>query len=176
MRKSYWVLGLLAIFAFALRAKAQDQKPKAELYVGYDYVRLTSGGNSFNFNGGSGQLAYNVNNWLGVAGDLGGYYTSNGFHAGIISYQFGPRVNLRRYGRVTPFAQVLFGGARSIDTSPENAFAMTAGGGVDFKISEHFAVRPVQVEYFRTNFTDGANNRQNNFRYSAGIIFLFGRR
>jgi len=78
MRKSYSVLGLLAIFGFALRAKAQDEKPKAELYVGYDYVRLTSGGNSFNFNGGSGQLAYNVNNWLGVAGDLGGYYTSNG--------------------------------------------------------------------------------------------------
>jgi len=77
---------------------------------------------------------------------------------------------------VTPFAQVLFGGARSIDTSPENAFAMTASRGVDFKISEDFAVRPVQVEYFRTSFTDGASNRQNNFRYSAGIIFLFGRR
>jgi opacity protein-like surface antigen len=140
MRNLFWVLALLAIFAFVLPAKAQDETPKAEVFVAYDYVRLNSGGTGFNFNGGSGQLAYNVNNWLGVAGDLGGYYTSNGFHAGIISYMFGPRVNLRRHGRVTPFAEVLFGGARSIDISPENTFAMTVGGGVDFKISGHFAI------------------------------------
>jgi opacity protein-like surface antigen len=170
------------VFAFLpLLSRAQEETPKAELYVGYDYVRLTTGGYSFNFNGGSGQLAYNVNDWLGVVGDLGGYYTNNGFRAGIISYQFGPRVNLlgnglRGHGKVTPFAHILFGGARSIDVSPENTFAMTVGGGVDFKISEHFAIRPVQAEYFRTNFTDGANNRQNSFRYSAGIIFRFGTR
>jgi len=53
---------------------------------------------------------------------------------------------------------------------------MTAGGGVDFRISEHFAIRPVQAEYFLTQFTDGANNRQNNFRYSAGIAFRFSTR
>ncbi len=156
------VLASLACAFLPLLSRAQEETPKAELYVGYDYVRLNSGGTAFNFNGGSGQLACNVNNWLGAVGDLGGYYTSNGFHAGIISYQFGPRVNLRGHGRVTPFGQVLFGGARSIDISPQNAFAMTVGGGVDFKISEHFAIRPVQAEYFRTNFTDGANNRQNN--------------
>jgi len=109
MRKSFWIVALLAIFALALPAKAQDQTSNAELYVGYDYVRLTSGGNSFNFNGGSGQLAYNVNHWLGIVGDLGGYYTSNGFRAGILSYLFGPRINLRGHGKVTPFAQVLFG-------------------------------------------------------------------
>ncbi len=176
MRKSFWVLALLAIFAYVLPAKAQEETPKAELYVGYDYVRVNALGTSFNFNGGSGQLAYNVNNWLGAVGDLGGYYTSNGFRAGIISYLFGPRINLRGYRKVTPFAQVLFGGARSIDISPLNAFAMTAGGGVDFKISEHFAIRPVQAEYFLTKFTDGASNRQNNFRYSAGIVFRFGTR
>jgi hypothetical protein len=56
------------------------------------------------------------------------------------------------------------------------AFAMTAGGGVDFKISQHFAVGPVQVEYFLTKFTDGGSNKQNNFRYSAGIVFRFGTR
>jgi hypothetical protein len=64
---------LLVIFAFALRAKARDETPKAELDVGYDYLRLNSGGTVFNFSVGSGQLAYKVNDWLGVAGDLGGY-------------------------------------------------------------------------------------------------------
>jgi hypothetical protein len=56
MRKSFWILVLLSICAFVLPAKAQDQIPKAELYVGYDYLRVTSGGASFNFNGGSGRL------------------------------------------------------------------------------------------------------------------------
>jgi len=53
---------------------------------------------------------------------------------------------------------------------------MTASGGVDYKISEHFAIRPFQAEYFLTKFTDGGNNRQNNFRSSAGIVFRFGTR
>ncbi len=56
MRRPIWVLDLLAIFAFVLPAKAQDETTKAEVYVyvGYDYVRLNSGGTAFNFNGGSG--------------------------------------------------------------------------------------------------------------------------
>jgi hypothetical protein len=54
------------------------------------------------------------------------------------------------------------------------AFATAAGGGIDVRVSRHFAVRPVQAEYFLTKFRDGANNRQNNFRYSAGIVFRFG--
>jgi len=181
MRKSFWVLSLLSIFAFALPAKAQDETPKAELYAGYDYVRVSDLGYSYNFNGGSGQFAYNANHWLGLVGDFGGYYTSDGFHAGVLSYLFGPRINFRGHGfrghgKVTPFAQILLGGAHSIDNSPLNAFAMTAGGGVDFTISEHFAIRPVQTEYFLTKFTDGANNLQNNFRYGAGIVFRFGTR
>jgi hypothetical protein len=56
----------------------------------------------------------------------------------------------------------------------ETAFAMTAGGGIDVTVSRHLAVRPVQAEYFLTKFPDGADNRQNNFRYSAGIVFRFG--
>lgn len=176
MRKSTWVLALLTVSAFALPAMAQDETPKAEAYAGYDYLRVNSGGTGFNFSGGSGQFVYNVNNWLGILGDFGGYYTGNGFSAGILSYLFGPRINLRGHGKLTPFAQVLIGGARSIDTSPQNAFAMTAGGGVDFKISEHVAIRAAQAEYMLTKFTDGASNRQNNFRYSAGVVFRFGKR
>ncbi len=176
MRKSFCLPALLAIFAFVLPAQAQDETPKAELYVGYDYVRVNASGASFNFNGGSGQFAYNLNTWLGAVGDFGGYYTGNGFHGGVLSYMLGPRINLRGRGRTTPFAQVLFGGARSIDNSPQNAFAMTAGGGIDFKISEHLAIRPVQAEYFLTKFTDGASSHQNNFRYSAGVVFCFGTR
>jgi opacity protein-like surface antigen len=167
---------LLAIFAIALPANAQDEIPKAEIYGGYSYVRVSDLGDSYNFNGGSGQFAYNASRWLGLVGDFGGYYTSDGFHAGVLSYLVGPRINFRGHGRVTPFAQILLGGARSVDNSPLNAFAMTVGGGVDYKISPHFAIRPVQAEYFLTRFSDGANDRQNNFRYGAGVVFQFGAR
>ena len=33
----------------------------------------------------------------------------------------------------------------------------------------------VQAEYFLTRIPNGLNNRQNNFRYSAGIVLRFGR-
>ena len=167
---------LLGILVIGMPARAQDETPKIEVYGGYDYVRVSDLGDSYNFNGGSGQFAYNANRWLGIVGDFGGYYTSDGFHAGVLSFLAGPRVNFRGHGKMTPFAQVLLGGARSIDNSPLNAFAMTVGGGLDYKISQHFAIRPVQAEYFLTKFSDGASDRQNNFRYGAGVVFQFGTR
>jgi hypothetical protein len=105
--------------------KSAGGTSKTDLYVGYDYLRLNSGGTAFNFNGGSGQLAYNVNPWFGVVGDFGGYYTGTGFSAGILSYLFGRRINFRHHGRFTPFAHALFGGGRTIVDSPQNAFAIT---------------------------------------------------
>jgi hypothetical protein len=173
MKNYFAVVLLLAVLGLALPAKAQDERPRSEVYVGYDYVRVNSNGNSFNFNGGSGQVTYNFNRWFGVVGDLGGYYTSESFGGGIISYMFGPRISFRRHSRVTPFAQALFGGAWEIAASSQSVFAMSAGGGVDVKISRHFAVRPVQAEYFLTRFKNTPTNQQNNFRYSAGIVFRF---
>jgi hypothetical protein len=113
MRKSVWIAAFVAMFALALPAKAQNETPKMELYGGYDYVLLNASGSSYNFNGGSGQFVYNPNRWLGIVGDLGGYYTPDGFTGGIFSYLFGPRIYFRGRGRVTPFAQVLVGGEGS---------------------------------------------------------------
>jgi opacity protein-like surface antigen len=84
-----------------------------------------------------------------------------------------------RHGKVTPFAQTLFGGIRTTDgiiqSGSENNFAMTAGGGVDFKVSKHVSVRPVQAEYFMTKIPDGLSNRQDNLRLGTGIVFRLGR-
>jgi hypothetical protein len=55
----------------------------------------------------------------------------------------------------------------------QSHFAMTAGGGMDVKISPHFSIRPVQAEYFLTKIPDGLDNRQNNFRFGAGVVFRF---
>ncbi|MGH9773889.1 MAG: outer membrane beta-barrel protein [Candidatus Acidiferrales bacterium] len=182
MRKLLLIVPILVLFGLAKPAMAQDDTSKAEAYVGYSYVRVSvsngpgAGTSSFNFNGGVGQLEYNVNNWLGIVADFGGYENSKGPGVNVVSYTFGPRINLR-HGKITPFAQALFGGARVstsiVNAGSENAFATILGGGVDYNVSRHFAIRPVEAEYFLTKFKDGNNNRQNNFRYSAGIVFRF---
>jgi hypothetical protein len=54
---------------------------------------------------------------------------------------------------------------------------MTAGGGLDIKISKHVSVRPIQLEYFMTrlwNPITDIKNTQNNLRYSAGVNFTYG--
>ncbi|MGA7921431.1 MAG: hypothetical protein WCA38_17360 [Candidatus Acidiferrales bacterium] len=186
MRISCAVFLLLGILGAAWPAKAQDETPKLEAYGGYDYIRFNinakvSGfppAESVNLNGGSGQLEYNANNLVGIVGDFGGYYGSTaGSSGGAFSYLFGPRLNFRR-GLVTPFAQVLLGGFASTSGigqfGAQNHFAMSAGGGLDFKVSGVVAIRPVQAEYFMTTIPDGLNNRQNSFRFSTGIVFRFG--
>jgi hypothetical protein len=51
---------------------------------------------------------------------------------------------------------------------------MTAGGGIDVKVSKRVSIRPLQAEYFLTKIPDGLSKRQNNFRFGAGIVFPFG--
>jgi hypothetical protein len=187
MRTSLGVLVLVVPFVFAHTAIAQDARPKLELYSGYDYLHVNvysfSGGvasrDSYNLSGGGSQLAYNFKNWFGVVGDLAGYaLTAGSITPAAMSYLAGPRFSLRRR-RATAFVQTLFGGVLSDDgitnAGLTSVFGMTAGGGVDFRVSRHVAIRPAQLEYLLMKFPDGANNRQNSFRYSSGVVFRLGR-
>jgi hypothetical protein len=186
MRHSLAVMLLFAAIVAAPALRAQEEASKLELYGSYGYVRFNinsrvSGqppSQAFNGNGGGDELVYNANNWLGVLRDVSGYWATDATkQAAAIPYLFGPRANLRR-GKVTPFAQVLLGGVVTssgiVQTGWQSHFAMTAGGGIDVKISKHFAIRPAQAEYFLTKIPDGLNNRQNNFRFGAGIMLRFG--
>ena len=189
MRNSFAVVLLFAAMGIAPTLRAQQEPSKIELYGGYDYVRFNINTNvsgqppsqTFNANGGGGELVYNVNNWLGVLGDLGGYWATNiadsNSQGAAIPYLFGPRFNFRR-GSITPFVQVLIGGVATSSgieqTGWQSHFAMTAGGGIDVRISKHFSLRPAQAEYFMTKIPDGLHNRQSNFRFGAGIVLRFG--
>jgi opacity protein-like surface antigen len=189
VRTFFIILLLAAAFGAASPAVAQDETetPQVELYGGYYYVRFNSSVNApvfpvpagFNANGGGGQLEYNVTKWLGIVGDFAGYHVSAQPSAGTFSYLFGPRINFRRKRQtVMPFAHVLLGGMTANGNigrvGSQTVFAMTIGGGLDVKVSPSVAIRPVQVEYLMTTFSDGLNNRQDNFRFGAGIVFRFG--
>jgi hypothetical protein len=58
----------------------------------------------------------------------------------------------------------------------QDAFAFMAGGGVDIKISKHMAFRPIEMDYYQTRFSNPelGTNTQNNWRYTAGVNFMFG--
>jgi len=180
------LLGFASLFAVA--AQAQDERHSVDVFAGYSYVRAnpaTSGANGFSLNGGSASVAYNVNNWLSGVADFGGYTNTNilGSGAGgtLSTYLFAPRVSYHRFSRVTPFGEVLFGVAHTganflVTANSQNAFAMTVGGGLDYRVSSHFSVRAAKVDYLLTRFNEFntfGTQSQNNLRVSTGIVFRF---
>jgi opacity protein-like surface antigen len=182
------VVSLLALISIAsMPLRAQEEQSKVDVFVGYSYMQVNpgvSGVDNFHLNGGSASVAYHANSWLSGVADFGGYTNGNILNSGvsgtISTYLFGPRVSYRHFGRVTPFGQVLFGVARA-DASAfgtsgsQTGFAMTAGGGVDYQLMRHLALRPVQAEYLLTRFDNGISEtqNQNNLRISAGVVFRF---
>ena len=181
------LVSLLAVLSFFGAAAYGQDTPKVDIFAGYSYVRdnpSPSGVNSFSLNGGSASFAYNATPWLSGVADLGAYHNGNILSTGtdgtLSTYLFGPRVSYRHSSRITPFGEVLFGvahtGASIAGTSgSDNAFAMSLGGGVDYKLTDRFAIRPIKVDYLMTRFSElgTGNQTQNNLRVSTGIVFRF---
>jgi opacity protein-like surface antigen len=175
--RNFLILGVLILAATP--AMAQDY-PKAEVSGDYQYIRLNPGGT--NCQGAAGSVAGNLNDWFGVVGEFGGCKITgqpSGTSAHALNYLFGPRVTYRSYGRLTPFAHLLLGGERitasvsGAGSASTNSFAMALGGGADYKVTEHVALRLIQVEYLYTHF---GGTRQNNARIEAGLVYRWGGR
>jgi opacity protein-like surface antigen len=120
-------------------------------------------------------------------------YTGAGSASGnLFTYMFGPQIK-KHSGKFQPFGEALFGAAHSNGygtliysiqngnkqilnaSSSNNAFAMEFGGGLDYALSDHVQIRPVEVDYLLTRFGyKSYSASQNNFKYFAGINFTFG--
>lgn len=89
MRKCILLMGVL-VLGFCVSAMAQET-PKAEIFGGYSYTRDVT--DDQNFQGGTGSIAFNANNWLGLVGDFAGYKATglpSGVSANLFTYTFGP--------------------------------------------------------------------------------------
>jgi hypothetical protein len=81
---------------------------------------------------------------------------------------------------LTPFAQLLFGGAHAsgplagTSSQSSNGFAFASGGGLDLGLNHRFAWRVFQAEYLLTRAPNGTHDRQNNFRFGSGIVIRLG--
>ena len=108
----------------------------------------------------------------------------------IYDYLFGPVVS-HRAARYTVFAHSLIGaehmGFGNFSTVPglgvpitlpgpssSNALAVALGGGLDLKLTRHFALRAGQFDYQLVNSSANGHGHQNDFRFSSGIVFGFG--
>jgi len=173
------LLGLFGLFMLAsVPAMAQYSGPRVEVNGGYTYrsFEAPGGGPRINFNGWDAGAAFNVNSWVGVAADIDGTYASpQNISVHFYSYMFGPRIYPLGHHKITPYAHALFGVADIVIPSspPSNSeFSWEVGGGVDYSVGSHLAIRLGEVDYERTsNF--GGNPDQNNFKYKGGIVFRF---
>jgi hypothetical protein len=162
-----------------------------------------------NFNGWNAEVQFNLKRYLGVVADgakhSGQLITSRNVNltelpnSNDYSLMGGP-VLFYKVGKLTPFVHGLVGFDRAhisagsvpglfglVAPTVNRALAAAVGGGIDYKVSPHFAVRLGQFDYFYTahnlnsfyaaSFRPGLfptlATRQNNLRFAAGFVIRF---
>jgi outer membrane protein OmpA-like peptidoglycan-associated protein len=123
--------------------------------------------------------------WFGIEGEFTGGHSSNISSLGqgltLTTFTVGPRVSYR-FHRFTPYGEVLVGGAHGSDSyfpsnnssSPSaSSFAVSTGGGLDFRLTPRFSIRAIDMQYLRTSLPNGTNNEQNQLMIGAGLVIKF---
>ena len=179
--------------AFAQEGAATAQ-PLYEISGGYSFMRDVTIEENFPA-GWYFSAAVNPLDWFGLVGEVTGAYktTDENFLAELKmqghTFMGGPRF-FRRFGRITPYGQVLVGAARGrveATPSPELAplvgsasvtessteFAFQPGGGISVYLNDHVGVR-LSMDYRRIVF-DNDEEDNSEFRVLSGIVIGFGR-
>jgi outer membrane protein OmpA-like peptidoglycan-associated protein len=183
-------------------AAAQDQPaPKWELYGGYSFLYpnanlhgLLPGGVlpvssplESNPRGLGGSVTYDFNHWFGLTLD-GSTHWSSGEKgltntiddAAFSNLSFGPKVTFRG-AHVSPFLEALVGDHRLVPDAFHgiNKLGVMIGGGLDFTVSKHVALRLPRVDYVMSSYrygpsaTTGSTDLRG-IRAQAGLVFMWG--
>jgi hypothetical protein len=192
MRKLIAAAGLFFLVPLALLAQEGTQSvSKAEVYTGFSYLRL----DKTNQMGWDTAVGGTINKNLAIVTDASGYYGSdsttvngitNKFDRSFHSILVGPRVSDAR-GRFNPFAQALFGWTRETEKfnissgstsilNPNvstNAFGVSLGGGLDYRLNPSAAVRILQVDYMMFH---AKSDKLQGVRIGGGVVFLLGKK
>jgi opacity protein-like surface antigen len=179
------------------------------LFGGYSFI----GGDPFSvghrvgLNGWEGAIDINFLRWLRVVADFGGNYGTSHIPIAFTTpfppctplcpgtfdtfpvsthqytYEFGADFPYRRWDKIVPYGQALFGRAHVTGTANgigetrgtkeyDSKFSMLLGMGFDYNISPRFAWR-LQADYLQTKFF---GNTEDNYRVSTGIVWKITRR
>jgi opacity protein-like surface antigen len=156
--------------------------PRLEAFGGVSYLNAGTSGLASRQNvvGFEGSVALHVNRFLAGEANFGGYYkTLTIVNVGSFAFHdymamAGPRFNLRKaFFHALVGMDHLAGSANfyaTSGTSSDNSLAGTGGGGVQWNISRHLALR-TSADYILSRFT---GHTQNNIRVTLGIVFEAG--
>ncbi len=193
---------IAVLCTFGTLAAAQDQPaPKWELYGGYSFLypnanvhALLPGGLlpvssplESNPRGVGGSITYDFNRWFGLTLDASTHWGSG--ETGLVkqiddtaftNISFGPKVTFRS-AHVSPFLEALVGDHR---LTPDvfhdiDKLGFMLGGGLDFKVSKHVALRVPRVDYVMSSYRYGPSTTTSStdlrgVRLQAGLVFNFG--
>jgi outer membrane protein OmpA-like peptidoglycan-associated protein len=183
-------------------AVAQDQPaPKWELFGGYSFLypnadlhALLPGGLlpvssplESNPRGLGGSITYDFNRWFGLTLDASTHWGSGESSLGkkiddaaFTNISFGPKVTFRR-PHVAPFLEALVGDHRLTPDAFHdiNKLGFMIGGGLDFKVSKHVALRLPRVDYVMSSYRYGPSGTTGStdlrgIRAQAGLVFTWG--
>jgi hypothetical protein len=142
---------------------------------------------SFWMQGGSAQIHGRFYGGWGAVADVSGMHiadiNSTGVGLDMVTATFGPRYTWSPApARYELFGQGLVGVANGFHgvfpnpagvQSVANSLAVKAGGGLNFNLTPHLAVRGCEIDYLRTQVPNATNNGQNNLQINAGLVLRF---
>ena len=184
------ILAVLVVVAIAPPAfgQAAGDPPVGRVFAGYSFASQ----GPVTLHGWHASVFSQVRERVGILMDFSGHYVSSDSSVldlldevdfdvpdnadfGFYTYRFGPQIKIFEGSAVTTFAQILVGGnyvqALGVDESAGvHGFALAAGGGADWNISESLAFRIPQFDYSLVRVGGGTLG---GFRVSTGLVFRF---
>ena len=178
----------------------QSQKPAQTEKVSTDVAIVFAGElsrpdpslSSFWFKGGGVDAAVTFWKGFGIAATLNGDHASNvftGVDENKISLLAGPRYTFTLWKRHTGtadlqrlqlFGEGLVGIAHGFDfefsngSTSANELAIQTGGGLNLYLTKNFGIRPIEVDFVRTQIGATGFSTQNDMRLAAGVTYHFG--
>jgi opacity protein-like surface antigen len=166
--------------------------PEVTAQGGFEYIlQQVPSGSRVPMYGANSGLTVGFSRKFGVRFDLGYARANNLFGTGhdsdILSYMVGPTFYLVRTERLSPYVELLLGGARVTSVTPNgpdgyirgyaNEFAWAGGGGLEFRTSPEFAVR-LGADYLHTSYfgSSTALTGQGNIRAMMSFTYRLGGR
>jgi outer membrane immunogenic protein len=174
----------LLMAAMALPTAAQTI---SRLDVSANYVATVANaqpGNCgcFVMNGGGAEAAYHLNRYTAAVADVSIVHTNSvsgaNFGLGLATYLFGARYTYSNRTQYLPYVQAEIGEVHGFDSTfpgvtgtTANAFAFTAGGGLELMYRPRISFRVIEANFLRTELPNNVNGSQNNLKLSAGVVF-----
>ena len=184
--RSFLLLTILLLGSASL-TMAQEEAYTGDAGIAYHWMRTNAAPGDcgcFSLNGVGASGSWNIHGAWSIASEFGAEFrtvASSQNSLTVTSFVVGARYRipqpwLKGAHRPQPFAQFLIGPAHASGgeagvADGTYAFASRLGGGIDMPLKSHFEVRAFQVEWFRTQFANAKNDRQNNLLISAGLVY-----